>query len=352
MAYAIQGLKVKPTYEQLINVAVSDGLEQIKFPNRDASFLRNGYILSQLDGEGARIMEKQQEMATKQAFKESLLKDIAINTGSNLHELRSESQQEMRDDRIREFSTPLRSRPETYDIAGGDDITPYDTPSPSPFDTPFHDTPLHSDYSSRINRRIDFEEQEEINSRIRQQKKRDQTIHEVSQQLDEAEPIKKRVDVDTKVLTRNYLDRVYLNSVDKVQAKDDVKNEFKRIGFQTPEKASGSGDKANYADDTSRSRGRPRTKQRPDVGTDDTSRAVGRPSKYTKTDDNFWKNKRLQTLVNEFNIETGENIEINKVGKKKSKAYASNGNVMTRNQMIKILTEHNKTMQSQATRGM
>ena len=44
MSYAIKGLRVKPSYEQLINVAVSDGLEQIKFPNRDASFLRNGFI--------------------------------------------------------------------------------------------------------------------------------------------------------------------------------------------------------------------------------------------------------------------------------------------------------------------
>ena len=40
MSIAIRGLRVKPSYEQLINVAVSDGLEQIKFPNRDASFLR------------------------------------------------------------------------------------------------------------------------------------------------------------------------------------------------------------------------------------------------------------------------------------------------------------------------
>ena len=37
---AMRGLRVKPTYEQLIGVAVSDGLEHIKFPNRDASFLR------------------------------------------------------------------------------------------------------------------------------------------------------------------------------------------------------------------------------------------------------------------------------------------------------------------------
>ena len=70
--------------------------------------------------------------------------------------------------------------------------------------------------------------------------------------------------------------------MDKAHAKDDVKNEFKRVGFQTPEKASGSGDKAKYADDTSRPRGRPRKTPQVEDGTDDTSRPVGRPSKYTK----------------------------------------------------------------------
>ena len=131
-----------------------------------------------------------------------------------------------------------------------------------------------------------------------------------------------------------------------------MKREFKRVGFQTPEEASGSGDKANYADNTSRPRGRPRKKPQVDDGTDDTSRAVGRPPKYTESDDNFWTNKRLQTIVNKFKTITGESVEINKVGGEEIKTYASNGNVMTRNQMIRILTEHNKTMQSQATRGM
>ena len=97
--------------------------------------------MSQLDGEGARIMEKQKEIASKQAFKKSLLKDIAINTGSNLSDLRSESHQELRTDRIREFTTPMRSGPETYDMTGGDDLTPFDTPS-----TPFYETPALSDY--------------------------------------------------------------------------------------------------------------------------------------------------------------------------------------------------------------
>jgi len=69
MTQAMRGLRVKPSYEQLIGVSVSDGLEHIKFPNRDAKFLREGYILSQLDGVGMRQMQLHQEMASKQAFK-------------------------------------------------------------------------------------------------------------------------------------------------------------------------------------------------------------------------------------------------------------------------------------------
>ena len=65
MTIAMHGLRLKPTYEQLIGVAASDGLEQIKFPNRNAQFLRNGFVLSQLDGEGVRIMEDQQKDTLK-----------------------------------------------------------------------------------------------------------------------------------------------------------------------------------------------------------------------------------------------------------------------------------------------
>ena len=151
-----------------------------------------------------RAMEKQQEIASKQAFKESLLKEIAINTGSNLSDLRSDSHQEMRDERIREFTTPVRSRPETYDLTRGDDFTPFDTPS-----SPFYETPALSDYSNRINRRIDSEEQEQINARNRQLNKREQTRQEASQHLADQSQPKRRVDIDTKLLTRNYPDRVY-----------------------------------------------------------------------------------------------------------------------------------------------
>ena len=38
MSIAIRGLRVKPNYEGLINVAVNDKLYNIKFQNRDATF--------------------------------------------------------------------------------------------------------------------------------------------------------------------------------------------------------------------------------------------------------------------------------------------------------------------------
>ena len=117
MANSIPGLKVHRRYEDLIGVAVSDELRNIKFPNRDSTFLRNGFILSQLDGEGMRQMEHQQEMASKQAYKEHLLKEIAVNTGSNLHELRSESHQELRAERVNQALNP---NPQFFNISQRD----------------------------------------------------------------------------------------------------------------------------------------------------------------------------------------------------------------------------------------
>ena len=74
MAIAMKGLRVRPQYEELVGVAFSGGLGNIKSPNRDLKVLREGFILSQLDGVGTREMQLQQEKASEQAFKESLLK--------------------------------------------------------------------------------------------------------------------------------------------------------------------------------------------------------------------------------------------------------------------------------------
>ena len=74
MTVAMKGLRVRPRYEELIGVAASGKLYNVKFLNRDAKFLREGLVLSQLDGEGMRQMEKQQEQASKEAYKEHLSK--------------------------------------------------------------------------------------------------------------------------------------------------------------------------------------------------------------------------------------------------------------------------------------
>ena len=115
MAIALRGLRVKPSYEQLIGVAFSDELGNIKFLNRDATFLRNGFVLSQLDGEGMRTMGRQQQMASKESYKEHRLKQIATNTGANIHDSRNDSHQEMRTDRV--------EKAVHFDISQDDDVT-------------------------------------------------------------------------------------------------------------------------------------------------------------------------------------------------------------------------------------
>ena len=76
MSTAMRGLKLTPNYEGLINVAVSAKLYNSKSTNRNASCLRNGYVMGQLDGEGAGIMERQQEIASKEAYEGHLLKKM------------------------------------------------------------------------------------------------------------------------------------------------------------------------------------------------------------------------------------------------------------------------------------
>ena len=113
MAIAMKGLRLKPEYEDLVGVAVSDKLYDVKFLNRDAKFLREGFVLSQLDGEGMRQMQLQQEQASKEPYKEHLLKELAKNTGANTHGLRNDPHQELRSKRAEKALH--------FDISQGDD---------------------------------------------------------------------------------------------------------------------------------------------------------------------------------------------------------------------------------------
>ena len=93
--------------------------------------------MSQLDGEGMGTMERQQEMASKGSYKEHLLKQIATNTGANIHDLRNDSHQELRTDRVNQALNPhfynisrsdhemepLHSLPLSGDVEIGDDMS-------------------------------------------------------------------------------------------------------------------------------------------------------------------------------------------------------------------------------------
>ena len=68
--------------------------------------MRDGFILSQLDNEGVRQMQLQQEQASKQAFKDSLLKQIAINTGSDLSDMRNQNEADLRTERVTQALNP------------------------------------------------------------------------------------------------------------------------------------------------------------------------------------------------------------------------------------------------------
>ena len=87
-AIAMRGLRIKSTYEDIIGVAKSDELDNVIFPNRGASFsfLRNSFILSQLDGEGMRVMEQQQQMHIKESFKYYLLKQAAVTKRVHIYD--------------------------------------------------------------------------------------------------------------------------------------------------------------------------------------------------------------------------------------------------------------------------
>ena len=56
--------------------------------NRDAQFLLDGVVLSQVENEGMRVLGQRQEQASTEAFAERLLKHIASNIGSKLFALR------------------------------------------------------------------------------------------------------------------------------------------------------------------------------------------------------------------------------------------------------------------------
>ena len=73
------GLRVKPTYEQLIGEITKPLFNS--YPDRKASQLRFSNWLSQLDAEGIKTLEQQQLQAMKEQQKQNLLREYSMSHG-------------------------------------------------------------------------------------------------------------------------------------------------------------------------------------------------------------------------------------------------------------------------------
>ena len=86
-------------------------------------------------------------------LKNSLLKQTAINTGSGLSDMSNDSGADGRKDRINRSITTPPMKPKSFDMTLMGD---------TPFETPHYENSIASDKPHRINRRLYFEEQEEL----------------------------------------------------------------------------------------------------------------------------------------------------------------------------------------------
>lgn len=84
------GLRKRPTFEGIVDYLAS-GQEKVKFPDREAKFIRNHPYLTQLDGEGMHEMEVQQENAWREQETERRVKDMSSKGFHSVPELRTET---------------------------------------------------------------------------------------------------------------------------------------------------------------------------------------------------------------------------------------------------------------------
>ena len=70
------GLRPRPTYNELINVIETDP-DKIKYPNREAKFLRNSFQLSFLDKFSTETLNAQQENLLKHQIVQANIAQLA-----------------------------------------------------------------------------------------------------------------------------------------------------------------------------------------------------------------------------------------------------------------------------------
>ena len=218
MTVVMKGLRLKPKYEDLIGVAVSDKLYNIKFPNRDAKFLRDGFILSQLDGEGMRQMEKQQEMASKEAYKEHLLRQAAVNNDDNIshHSFRTANESDLTEQRITDMLG--NNNAEFYDITDTNEGSTQTDPLPGG-NTEFHYYIQNNQQNNQTyvhvedhRRQIQILQQEAYNREAEMRANHESQVRQVQQDLRrrfyEVSGDARRRDLENQDVIQNLLNRI------------------------------------------------------------------------------------------------------------------------------------------------
>ena len=106
-AQLFNGLRKRPTYED-ISQEINPDKTKVIYPNRDAKFLREDPRMTSMDGISFFESLKDQEEATiKEQRKETIIKEIAINTSKGLAETKIKHR---------------TSKTQTFDMTKDDDI--------------------------------------------------------------------------------------------------------------------------------------------------------------------------------------------------------------------------------------
>ena len=109
-AQMFNGLRRRPKYEDISNEMHPDKTKII-YPDRDAKFLREDPRMTQLDGLGFfESMQEQQESINKEQQKETIIQEIARDTGTGAKDVKAQE--------VKAKDPP--KRPEMFDMATGD----------------------------------------------------------------------------------------------------------------------------------------------------------------------------------------------------------------------------------------
>ena len=88
-AQMFNGLRRRPKYEEISN-EINPDKTKIIYPDRDAKFLREDPRMTQLDGLGFfESMQEQQESINKEQRKETIIQEIARDTGTGAKEVKA-----------------------------------------------------------------------------------------------------------------------------------------------------------------------------------------------------------------------------------------------------------------------